>query len=353
MVKLLIGILKMTEASAADHALFCFLVAITLGIYLPWSVCLANCISSDPGSFYCRTLNAKENSCQNHPELVPPADEDDGPSLSKLTEMADAVLELSIPDENPLKDLCGELFEDFSKPIDGIAFNAFLCVESPYEFFKKCVTKLIWNPAVRYRNGTIAHLRKLRVSGGIDSALIRNFSIICSSDNYEDDIPKLKTNASTETWNAFIIKLLQLYEYATPANRIKCCRFTKGKYVNEALAKNFSNTYSMCSAVNTLANKAVRKFQQAFYDAVAQQPLNKFFSLPQSSRREQIPIIVVRQGIEWILANLNKSKLWSPKTCLKSLQNRECLSDDCSSKSVGDLCIASSKKCAVTWRQRS
>jgi hypothetical protein len=131
-------------------------------------------------------------------------------------------------------------------------------------------------------------------------------------------LPKVKATATRETWNAFIVKLIQLVECSIASGELGQRRYYRGRYVDGKLQENLALSHFSCALANGLAKKTAGTFQKALDSAVAQWPLNKFFTAQQSAHREQIIVRFVRDGISSGMQNANPSQLWSIQSCPKS-----------------------------------
>jgi hypothetical protein len=120
--------LNATKTSAAATVLFYFLTAITLGIYLLWTLSIVRYITLDRGSFYNAALAALEDLANPppEPEPTPPADE-----ISQL-EAAEEEEEV----KNPLKIICERIFEGFTANQFSNTWEK-VKLTSAYKIFKK------------------------------------------------------------------------------------------------------------------------------------------------------------------------------------------------------------------------
>jgi hypothetical protein len=255
--------LKFTETSATTIVLFCLLSVITLGIYLLCTLYLANYIVKDSGSWYNLALRSLANPTPD-PDPAPaneisqlePADEEEGPTSS-------------IPEKNPLKTFCDAMFAK-----------------------KECGSFAVSVEGVTYR-GNCAYdlLAKMRFDcAKLKYYIINNYGILYPKDSpfltilkcgrvADFDLPKLRSYTRGEVWNAFVDKLLKLH-VIRGADELYAKR---NKYIHGKLRDSFQWEIQSGIITGALVSKIRGVFLREFSDAVDNPPLNKFFTVQQST----------------------------------------------------------------------
>jgi hypothetical protein len=272
----LVDALKATEISTASKIFVLFCTVITLGIYLLLALRFVNCISSDRSSFYGRALVAMEALSKG--ENADPREKDSSEEEAHLPE-------LTLSGENPIKDFCKELFEDFRGSAT-IQWSHVTC-ESACDLFEKLAAELssVVDPLVRKRaQEGISKLYVAEADALADGAVFELFY----SCGIRGDIPKLKEGVTVDRWNAFIVKLLQFYDWALAVTEHKIRSRAKFERVECALKASFAFQASHRAFAAAIAKKTAGEFQMVLAAAIAKPPLDKFFSLPQTVTWERL-----------------------------------------------------------------
>jgi hypothetical protein len=332
-VKPLAAALRATETSTASAILFFFLVAITLGIYLLWALCLVNCISSDPGSFYRLAIKAMDDLCKGPPE---PADGEITQLEPGVPEKVDAALPF-IPDENPLKDLCGKIFTPLPKQLCVDQKDGSHCYgDSSYEMLLAMnLTEHSLNGSIKEDDETLDISWHPYVAFGIDVSRTRG------------NVFEINPGIPGKMWNKLIHKLILFCKCKNPTHTVKRMRSERNEYIIKKLGDSFRYNNNEWVLESVLARKVEKVFREALDGAVVKRPLSDFFTVRHSINREESIFAFVHRRISLCFLNFQYiANLLAAATSRDRLKHVKC------SKVEGENINKLSRELALQPRDR-
>jgi hypothetical protein len=254
--------LKFTETSTTTIVLFCLLSVITLGVYLLCTLYVANYIAKDSGSWYNAALRNLANPPPPDHEIsqLEPADEEEGPRSS-------------IPEENPIQVFCDVMFvkkEHRSFAVDvgeksyrgGNVYKLFTNTKFDSDALSRCTVE----------DGTIVSNK--------NNPFV---AVLKHKKNAHYSFPKLRLDVPAMAWNAFIDKL-RIFCVVNGANEF-CVK--RNEYIYNTLCNSHQWTMQVGIMTGALASKVRGVFLRELSVTVDNPPLNKFFTVQQSTIRSK------------------------------------------------------------------
>jgi hypothetical protein len=246
----------------------------------------ANCIFADSTSFYHRALAARDRLRQAQP------DDDEVLQLEEPCAVA-AVAKLPIPDENPLKDLCGKIFGTAKHTSCKNQLGYSLEDGTPYELLIQ----------LEFDDDALFYLSASRQKDNNAEASVNMANIVKLRD-YDEWPFYVKDGVSNRQWNAFIVKLMQFMVFRKAVKKTKEPYKERNYYVSKFLAKSFESSYGKEIFANILAKKVTAAFFRAFDDVTSRPSVSKFFVIEKLSNYEETILFFIRKRITFLLGNL-------------------------------------------------
>jgi hypothetical protein len=219
--------------------------------------------------------------CQPQPNPAPKSPDGEILQLEPVN-APEPELELSIPDDNPLKKLCGEIFE--------MGFHACAVDRDDRRFVATGNYELL--KEIEFGDAEVGSILSSRLDENDDAA--DTYKNVCgifgvNSCEHNRTFPFIiKKGISGQRWNAFIAKLIQFVEYEKASKELRKYSVCRNSYIAGQFRASMKFSDSQSAFAHMLAGKVSGAFLEALDGAASKPPLSDFYAVRESSVRLKI-----------------------------------------------------------------
>jgi hypothetical protein len=251
--------------------------------------------------------------------------------LEPCAAAAAAKSELSIPNDNPLRTLCEEIFSTMDDRYhvtdqDGIyhSGSGYCSLFRGLKFNDDIVERIISSRLGENEDVANKHIDMCDIFG-VRRIVSTNFTI--------------EKGTLGKTWNAFIAKLIQFIKYEKVTKDLRECLVDRNKYIETKLCESMDFAHSKNVYAAMLAKKVSGAFLKAFDGAASGPPLSDFFEVREFARREEIILAFICGRIRKHMKNLHSElKLSTAAIAQERVELARCDKVEADADDINECC---------------